>query len=1608
LNAYEKHTFYNGADSMPYRLLKPNNFDPTKKYPLVIMLHGEGEGLEGTCSNKSGPNICPLGWGGKMHLDSLNKYPAFILFPQTNLGNWSGGFATGDYPPYLTKPISLLTGLLTQLFQTNNIDLNRVYIHGLCAGGSGVWEMTTRYPHLFAAVSPHVNAGNPRKARLYSDIPIWMIIGEIDNNPTEGFEHSMIDSIRKFGLPAIFTYDAITDKQIWPNPTETGGRPIYTMIPNGGHVVWPYLYDSPVWLKWMFSQNKLNITVYGSTNIYAGDSVKLEVAPGFDAYQWSNGQTSRTIYAKDPGNYQVRMKRKAAFFTGASDWTEWSPAVTVTYKPGTKDKIPPSTPLNLSVAGKNFNSVFLSWNPSTDNKGVAGYVVYSRGLLLDTAYTNSYAALRLKSDTWNYFTVRAIDFDGNLSPLSKELIVKTDRAAFGLNYAYYLGDWTSLPDFSTLSPVKSGYVNNFSLTLAQNTDHYAFKYDGFIKVPSNGKYNFYTTSDDASKLYIDGATVVNNDGLHGPKEKSGTINLTKGKHSISVSYYNAADYAELEVRYDGPGISKKLIPDTILYLENIPDSVPPSIPVNLVSTGKTSKSVSLLWNLSSDDNAVAGYNIYVNGVYQTFTPNPFITMDNLNPNTNYSFTLRAKDGSDNLSGESAPLVVKTDQRIYGVSYSYYEGFWASLPDFTKLTPIKTGSLDNFDISPHNRADNFAFKFDAFIDIPSNGTYHFYTTSDDGSKLYIDGATIVNNDGGHASQERSGAVNLTKGRHAISVTYLEIVGGEFLSVSYDGPGISKRLIPNTSLYLSSTDTIPPTNPSNLISTGKTSVSVDLSWTASTDDVGLAGYLVYVNGVYNAFSNNAFITIGNLTPSTTYSFKVYAKDVGGNLSGASNDVSVTTSAVVQTNGVNYSYYEGTWSSLPDFTKLTPIKTGKVNNFDISPHNRTDHFAFKFDAFIDIPSNGTYHFYTTSDDGSKLYIDGATIVNNDGGHASQERSGAVNLTKGKHAISVTFFEIAGGEFLSVSYDGPGISKRLIPNTSLYSAITDVVPPSNPSNLISTGKSSVSVDLSWTASTDDVGLVGYFIYVNGVYNTSTTNTYITIGNLTPSTTYSFKVYAKDVVGNLSGASNEISVTTSAVVQTNGVNYSYYEGTWSSLPDFTKLTPIKTGIVNNFDISPRNRADNFAFKFDGYIDIPSNGTYHFYTTSDDGSKLFIDGVTIVNNDGGHASRERSGAVNLIKGKHAISVTFFEIAGSEILSVSYDGPGISKRLIPNTSLYPGITDVVPPSNPSNLISTGKTNVSVDLSWTASTDDVGLVGYLIYVNGVYNASTTNTYITIGNLTASTNYSFKVYAKDVGGNLSGASNEISVTTSGVVQTNGVNYSYYEGTWNSVPDFTKLTPIKTGVVNNFDISPRNHQDYFAFKFESNIDIKTGGTYTFYVNSDDGSLLYIGNQLIVNNDGLHAPVEKNGSIYLAPGRYPIMIGYLDKSGWQTLIVSYSGPGIVKQSIPNSLLFRNGTTSAKEVSDMVPTENTSSRILAYPNPFTNRVTIIVNSEQEESETVKIFNGMGEMKYEYTVNLSSGTSDLSIDFSDYPIGIYYLKIYSTNGEVREVVRLVKH
>ncbi len=161
------------------------------------------------------------------------------------------------------------------------------------------------------------------------------------------------------------------------------------------------------------------------------------------------------------------------------------------------------------------------------------------------------------------------------------------------------------------------------------------------------------------------------------------------------------------------------------------------------------------------------------------------------------------------------------------------------------------------------------------------------------------------------------------------------------------------------------------------------------------------------------------------------------------------------------------------------------------------------------------------------------------------------------------------------------------------------------------------------------------------------------------------------------------------------GLQYNYYEGSWSVLPNFAALTPVKSGTVAIFDLTPRNRNDQFAFRFKGKLSIARAGAYTFFTTSDDGSQLFINNTLVVNNDGLHAPTELSGTINLTAGEHDIVATIFEQGGGELLTVSYQGPGLTKRAIPASKLYFTMLPVTV-ANPGNQTAAVNTAASLQI------------------------------------------------------------------------------------------------------------------------------------------------------------------------------------------------------------------------------------------------------------------------------------------------------------------------
>jgi alpha-L-fucosidase len=136
-------------------------------------------------------------------------------------------------------------------------------------------------------------------------------------------------------------------------------------------------------------------------------------------------------------------------------------------------------------------------------------------------------------------------------------------------------------------------------------------------------------------------------------------------------------------------------------------------------------------------------------------------------------------------------------------------------------------------------------------------------------------------------------------------------------------------------------------------------------------------------------------------------------------------------------------------------------------------------------------------------------------------------------------------------------------------------------------------------------------------------------------------------------------------------------------------------------------------------------------------------------------------------------------------------------------------------------------------------------------------------------------------------------------------GLRFTCVEGDFKSLPDFNAMKPAAEGTSEGFDLARRTRDAGFALRFRGYIKVPRTGIYTFSLKSDDGSRLWIGDYLVVDNDGVHGSREQSGGVALAEGLQPITVGMFDQAGGFDLQVWYQGPGLARQPVPASVLFR-------------------------------------------------------------------------------------------------------
>ena len=567
------------------------------------------------------------------------------------------------------------------------------------------------------------------------------------------------------------------------------------------------------------------------------------------------------------------------------------------------------------------------------------------------------------------------------------------------------------------------------------------------------------------------------------------------------------------------------------------------------------------------------------------------------------------------------------------------------------------------------------------------------------------------------------------------------------------------------------------------TAVTQSAATLTWTASSDDTGVAGYGIYVEGVRVDATTQASYAFSGLNCGTSYTLGVDAYDAAGNRSSVSSLI-VTTSACVST-------------SPPPSPPPPPPSGGTDTNPPTVPSNLSQSAA--------TTSSISASWTSSTDDvgvvGYGVYQNGSLVAS-----PTTTDYTLTGLSCGtSYTVAVDAFDAAGNRSSQASTTMTTSACQAPPPPS------DTQPPSAPTNLAESGSTSSSITASWTASSDNVGVSGYRVFVDGSLAGTTATTPYTVSGLSCGSSHQVVVDAYDAAGNRSPQTSATMATSSCPAPPPGdtqppsapgglvasfVTQSAVTLSWSASSDNVGVVGydlllgglvVGTSAQTSYAFSGLSCDTAYTLGVDAYDAAGNRSTVSslIVTTSacadtsppSAPTNLAESAATSSSITAGWtASSDNVGVTGyrvFVDGSQAgtTATTSYTVTGSRVAARTRSSstpttlPATAprrprRRWRPRPVRRPRPVTRTPPSTPTGLGVSSAGQTSLALSWNASSDNVGVAGYGVYKNGTLAASPTATGYTLTGLSCGTSYTVAVDAFDAAGNRSA---KTTITTS-----------------------------------------------------------------------------------------------------------------------------------------------------------------------------------------------------------------------------------------------------
>ena len=894
---------------------------------------------------------------------------------------------------------------------------------------------------------------------------------------------------------------------------------------------------------------------------------------------------------------------------------------------------------------------------------------------------------------------------------------------------------------------------------------------------------------------------------------------------------------------------------------------------------------------------------------------------------------------------------------------------AGYTDYTSQTVnLTAGQSYDISLTPGFTSTTYNEYWKIWIDYNADGDF------DDANELAFDAGSV-------SKSTVTGTLTVATG--------IETVTRMRVSMKYDGAqtaceSFSYGEVEDYTVNISggSVDTQAPTTPSNLSTSNITLTTVDLSWTASTDNVGVTAYEIFQGTSSLGEVTGTTASITGLTAATTYTFSVKAKDAAGNVSAASNTVNVTTLSDVDTEA----------PTIPSNLSTSNITKTTV---DLSWTASTDNVGVTaYEIFQGASSIGE--------------VTGTTA----------------NITGLTAATTYTFSVKAKDAAGNVS-----AASNTVNITTLSDVDTEA--PTIPSNLSASSITKTSIYLSWNAASDNVGVTGYDVYQNSSKITSVTGTSYSVSGLTANTSYSFYVKAYDAAGNVSAASSSINATTLS----DEITYCTSQGNNSS---YEWIAEVILGSFTN-----TSGAAGYTDYTSQTVTVPAGNTSVSLTPGFSGStyneywKIWID----LNIDGDFDDANELVFDCGLLSKTTVTGTMVIPSGSEgvvtrmRVSMKYDGAQTACESFSygevedyTVNISGTAANVAPIAEANGSYSAIEGN-AISFSSTGSTDSDGtIVSYNWNFGDGYTSSSANpthTYTTAGNYTAT----LTVTDDDGATDSDNASVTITSSSSGgdpvVLITEGFEGGF--GMWTDGGSDCSLYTSGTRAYEGSNAA--NIQDnsgiYSSFYLTNGIDVSSPGytkisvefyfyAYSMETNEDfwvqyyDGSAwqtvaAYSQGTSFNNVTFYTATVDIYESEYTFPTDMKIRF-MCDASGNADDV--YIDNITITASFDAAPMNNMGSKDLLAVSylrqfDIESEENEFDEddMLIYPNPAQDIINVIFSSD--DNTNIIIYNAYGAV----VKQVNNNTDKHEINISDIPQGIYF--ITCTNGDQVQTKRFIK-